>query len=285
MSVVKGDPTRRLNRQLRRTIANHQLFQAGDRVLVAVSGGKDSWTLLDLLETWRRGPLPIELVAVHLDQGQPGYDGAPLVAALQTRGVAFEILREDTHAVVVEKLTAGQTPCSLCSRLRRGILYSAAERLGANKIALGHHREDALETFLLNLLYAGRLQTLPPKYRTDDGRFEVVRPLVECAEADIRAHAAARAFPILPCGLCGSQEGLRREAMGTLLDQLEKSNPNVRAIMLNALGNVSPTHLMDRDLVRAWSARPADVRPALPAPERPRHARALPVLGSAAHDP
>ncbi len=280
MSAVSSAAARRLNRQLRRTIAEHELFESGDRVLIAVSGGKDSLTLLDLLEIWSRGPVSVELTAVHLDQGQPGYDGAPLQTFLEARGVDFEILREDTYSVVTQKLGPEQTYCSLCSRLRRGILYSAAERLGANKIALGHHREDALETFLLNLLYAGRLQTLPPKYRTDDGRFEVIRPLIECAETDIAAYAAERKFPILPCGLCGSQEGLRRDAMGELLSQLEQDNPSVRAIMLNALGNVSPTHLMDRDLVRAWSARPADVRPPGLLAERPRHARALPVVST-----
>ncbi len=280
MSVVKNGATRRLHRQLRRTIADHALLEPGDRVLVAVSGGKDSSTLLDLLETWSRGPISVELVAVHLDQGQPGYDGEPFRRFLEARGVAFEILREDTYSVVVDKLDRGQTQCSLCSRLRRGILYSAAERLGANKIALGHHREDALETFLLNLFYAGRLQTLPPKYRTDDGRFEVIRPLVECAEDDIAAHASEQRFPILPCNLCGSQPGLRRDAMGALLTELERHNPHVRAIMLNALGNVSPTHLMDRDLARAWRDRPSDIRPAVPAVARPAHARALPVWSS-----
>lgn len=280
MSAVRSAAARRLNRQLRRTIEAHELLSPGDKVLVAVSGGKDSLTLLDLLEGWTRGAPAVELVAVHLDQGQPGYDGAPLRRFLEARGVPFEILREDTYSVVVDKLEPGQTQCSLCSRLRRGILYSAAERLGANKLALGHHRDDALETFLLNLFYAGKLQTLPPKYRTDDGRFEVIRPLVECAERDIAAYAGERAFPILPCNLCGSQEGMRRDAMGALLSQLERDNPHVRAIMLNALGNVSPTHLMDKDLARAWKARPADVRPAPPAVARPAHARALPVVSS-----
>jgi tRNA 2-thiocytidine biosynthesis protein TtcA len=177
---------------------------------------------------------------------------------------------------VTEKLSENQTYCSLCSRLRRGILYTAAERLGCNKIALGHHRDDALETFLMNLFHAGRLQALPAKYTTDDGRFEVIRPLIECAETDIAAYAAEQGFPILPCNLCGSQEGLQREAMAELLTSLERKHPNLRAVMLNALGNVSASHLLDTDLVELQAKSP---RPRRTPTAQPRlHARALPVI-------
>src|SRR5690242_17511055 len=243
-----------------------------------MSGGKDSYTLFHLLtHLVPRLPFAVELVAVHLDQVQPGYDGSGLRAYLEASGWPFEILREDTYSVVTAHLPETATYCSLCSRLRRGILYTAAERLGCNKIALGHHRDDSLETFLLNLFYSGKLQAMPASYRTDDGRFEVIRPLIECAEADIAAFAAEQAFPIIPCNLCGSQEGLKRDAMTALLAQLERDHPHVRAVMANALRNVRPSHLLDRDVARAWAERAADVRPA-PAPvAREQHAAAEPV--------
>ncbi len=253
---------RRLYRQMRTTCERFELFAPGDRVLVGLSGGKDSYTLLDLLlQLTPRLPFDVEFVALHLDQVQPGHDPAPLVTWLQERGVRFEVVREDTYSVVTEKLPPGATYCSLCSRLRRGILYTAAERLGCNKLALGHHRDDALETFLLNLFYAGKLQAMPPRYRTDDGRFEVLRPLLGCAERDIARYAALRAFPILPCNLCGSQEGLRRQAMKRLLDRMEEGHPQVRGVMAAALGNVRPTHLLDRTLLAAWEAHGAEREP------------------------
>src|SRR5688572_22674764 len=247
--------------------------------MVAMSGGKDSYTLLHLLgKLVPRLPFTVELIAVHLDQVQPGYDGAGLRRWLEGSGVRFEILREDTYAVVTSQLDDQSTYCSLCSRLRRGILYSAAERLGCTKIALGHHRDDSLETFLLNLFYSGKLQAMPASYRTDDGRFEVIRPLIECAEADIAELAGAIAFPIIPCNLCGSQDGLKRDAMTALLAELEKSNPHVRSIMLNALRNVRPTHLLDRDVARAWAERDEAIRPATPSAPRTQHAAAQPVF-------
>jgi len=245
----------KLYRQVKKTCESYELLAAGDRILVAMSGGKDSYTLFHLLtKLVPRLPFRVELVAVHLDQAQPGYDGSGLRAHLEASGWPFEILREDTYSVVTSHLPETATYCSLCSRLRRGILYSAAERLGCNKLALGHHRDDTLETFLLNLVFGGKLQAMPASYRTDDGRFEVVRPLVECAERDIAAFAATCAFPIIPCNLCGSQEGLQRDAMTALLDQLERANPHVRAVMANALANVRPTHLLDRDVAIAWKA-------------------------------
>ncbi|MBL8679310.1 MAG: tRNA 2-thiocytidine(32) synthetase TtcA [Myxococcales bacterium] len=272
---------KRLSRQLRATCEDYALLAPGDRVMIAISGGKDSYSLLDLLTELRpQLPFAIELVAVHLDQAQPGYDGAPLVRWLDERGVRYEILREDTYSVVTSTLEPGSTYCSLCSRLRRGILYTAAERLGCNKIALGHHRDDALETFMLNLFYAGKMQAMPAGYVTDDGRFTVIRPLIECAEREIAEYARLREFPILPCNLCGSQEGLKREAMSEMLARLEKDNPHVRSSMLNALRNVRPTHLLDRDVARAWNDRDPSIRPAAEAPAREAHARAEPVLRS-----
>jgi len=251
-----------LLRQLKKTSEDYQLLEAGDRIMVAVSGGKDSYGLLYLLADLRtRLPFPVELVAVHLDQGQPGYDGTRLRAHLEAQAVPFEILREDTYSIVVEHVTDGGTYCSLCSRLRRGVLYLAAERLACNKIALGHHRDDALETFLMNLVYAGKLQSMPPKYKTDDGRFEVIRPLIQCEEKKLAEFSVEQSFPILPCNLCGSQDGLKRDRMTELLTQLEAEQPNVKSVMMAALGNVCPTHLLDRDLGRAWEER----HPSIPA--------------------
>ncbi|HEX4824984.1 MAG TPA: tRNA 2-thiocytidine(32) synthetase TtcA [Candidatus Polarisedimenticolaceae bacterium] len=262
----EAKPPERLRTDLARTVAKtiheHALLREGDRVLVAVSGGKDSYTMLDLLEEARRkSPVKFTLVAFHLDQAQPGYDGTALRAWLQASGVPFEIHREDTYSAVLadaEEHGGGRTYCRLCSRLRRGIMYSAAERLGCNKIALGHHRDDALETFLLNLLYAGRLQAMPPIYTTNDDKFEVIRPLIECAEDDIAAWAGAAGYPIVPCNLCGSQANLKRDAVAALLADLERRIPNVRSVMLAALGNVRPSHLLDREVAEAWAAKAAD---------------------------
>src|SRR3954464_15127990 len=262
----------RLSHDMRATCERYQLLAPGDRIMVAMSGGKDSYTLFHLLTRLiPRLPFAVELVAVHLDQVQPGYDGSGLRAYLEASGQPFEILREDTYSVVTSHLPETATYCSLCSRLPRAILYTAAERLGANKIALGHHRDDSLETFLLNLFYSGKLQAMPASYRTDDGRFEVIRPLIECAEADIAAFAAELAFPIIPCNLCGSQDGLQRDAMTALLAQLEQTNPHVRAVMANALRNVRPTHLLDRDVARAWAERAPDVRPTTQIAPRTKH--------------
>lgn len=248
---------KKLSRAMTAAVAEYGLLQEGDKVLVAISGGKDSYTMLDLLWSNRsRAPYRFDLVAVHLDQVQPGYDGRPLQQWLANFGAPYEILQEDTFSLVSELTREGGTPCAPCSRFRRGILYSAAERLGCNKIALGHHRDDALETFLMNLFYKGSLESMPPVYTTDDGRFQVIRPLIEIAEADIVAHARHAAYPILPCNLCGSIGGLRRDAMGALLTSLEQQHPHIRNVMLRALKNVRPTHLMDPQLLAAWQARP-----------------------------
>ena len=272
---------RLLYRQLKATSEAYELLAPGDHVMVALSGGKDSYSLLVLLGSLQeRLPFSIRLTAVHLDQAQPGYDGRPLAEWLAASGFEYEILSEDTYSVVIEHVKPGATYCALCSRLRRGILYSAAERLGCNKIALGHHRDDALETFLMNLFYAGKLQAMPPKYTTDDGRFQVIRPLLQCAEETIRTFAEEQRFPILPCNLCGSQPGLARDRMTQLLSELERDNPNLKSVMMAALANVSPTHLLDQDLVRAWQARPDEIRPAPEARTTVSHSAALPVASS-----
>ncbi len=258
---------RRLLRTMLRSVERYDLIGEGDHLLVAVSGGKDSYTMLDLLlHAQERAPIQFRLTAVHLDQGQPGYDGEPLRRWLQARGAPFEILHEDTYSIVKELTAEGGTYCAPCSRLRRGILYSAAERLGCNKIALGHHRDDTLHTVLLNMLYAGKLQAMPARYRTDDGRFEVIRPLIECSEREIAAHAAAAGYPILPCNLCGSQDGLKRREVASLLDGLEERIPDVRSSLLNALRNVRPTHLLDQEVAQAWAERDPQIRPRPAAP-------------------
>jgi tRNA 2-thiocytidine biosynthesis protein TtcA len=268
-----------LYRTLRQTCERYSLLVPGDRVAVAVSGGKDSMTLLLLLQQFVRSlPFHVELRALHLDQRQPGYDGRALVEWLRQRDVPFEILEEDTYSAVTAKLDAGQTYCSLCSRLRRGVLYTALERLQFNKLALGHHRDDGLETLLLNLFYAGKLQAMPAKYRTDDGLHEVIRPLIECSEATIAQFAAESEFPILPCNLCGSQPGLRRDRMKQLLDDLEREQPDVRSVMANAISNVRPTHLLDPDVQRAWSERDATIRPDAAPRATERRLAALPAL-------
>ncbi|MCU0698798.1 MAG: tRNA 2-thiocytidine(32) synthetase TtcA [Myxococcaceae bacterium] len=269
---------RRLLSKLTKTVHTYGLLQPGERVMVCLSGGKDSYTLLHLLDRLVRTlPFDVRLVAVHLDQRQPGYDGTPLARWLEARGHRFEVLSEDTYAVVKERMAAGQTPCATCSRLRRGILYTAAERLGCTAIALGHHREDTLETLLLNLVYTGKLQAMPASYVTDDGRFRVIRPLIACAEADIARFAALEGFPILPCTLCGSQPDLKREAMNQLLTSLEALNPRVRESMLAALGNVRPTHLLDADVAEAWRRRPEGLEAKSEAKSTPSRFPALPV--------
>jgi len=271
------DLERRLLRDVGRAVGDHGLIESGDRILVAMSGGKDSYALCVLLRALqRRAPIPFDLVAVHLDQGQPGYDGAPLARWLADSGVPYKVLHENTYAVVTEKIPEGKTYCSLCARLRRGILYGAASDLGCNKIALGHHRDDALETLLLNLFFGGKLASMPPRLTTDDGRFQVIRPLAYVAEADLIAFAGERQFPTLPCKLCGSQDEAQRKQMKALLNDLEARHPNVRQTMLAALSNVNPSHLYDRRLagveVRDASVPLSNLRRATAPAERERSA-------------
>ncbi|MBK8254621.1 MAG: tRNA 2-thiocytidine(32) synthetase TtcA [Polyangiaceae bacterium] len=235
-----------------RALTDFSMIEEGDRVMVAVSGGKDSYSLHALLaDLQKRAPVRFSLLAVNIDQGHPGYPGHILQRYMDERGFDFRMVREDTYSIVTDKIPEGKTYCSLCSRLRRGILYRLATELECTKIALGHHRDDAIVTLMLNLVFAGQLKAMPPKLLSDDGKHIVIRPLVYCAEDDLAAFAAEEAFPILPCDLCGSQENLQRKAISRLLADLDARSPGARANMLAALTNVRPTHLFDKDLWRA----------------------------------
>ena len=255
---------KRLRRLVGSAIADFGLIEAHDRVMVCLSGGKDSYGLLDVLVTLRdRAPLPFEIVAVNLDQKQPGFPADVLPRYLTARGVPFRIVEQDTYSVVKRVVPEGTTMCSLCSRLRRGVLYRVAGELGATKIALGHHRDDLLATFFLNLFFGGKLKTMPPKLVSDDGRHVVIRPLAYVRERDLARYAEAMAFPLIPCTLCGSQEDLQRKQVGAMLREWERKFPGRVESIFNALANVVPTHLLDRRLqnfgaVRATGAPAAD---------------------------
>jgi tRNA 2-thiocytidine biosynthesis protein TtcA len=238
---------KRLLRDVGRAIADFSLIEPGDRILVGISGGKDSFTLLHLLQQLQRSaPIGFSLLACNLDQGHPGFPAAALEGYLRGTGAEVLMLREDTYSIVKRLVPEGQTSCSVCSRLRRGILYEAAAQLGCTKIALGHHRDDLIESLLMSMLFAGKLRTMPPRLRSDDGRNVVIRPLCYAAESDIAAFAAEMKFPIIPCDLCGSQEHLQRKRVKKLLGELEREHPGVRASVLGAMGNVMPEHLLDR---------------------------------------
>jgi tRNA 2-thiocytidine biosynthesis protein TtcA len=247
----------RLLKKISRASIDFKLVEPGDRIMVAVSGGKDSYGMLHMLRLLKRKvPFDFELIAVNLDQGHPGFPGHLLEGWLEREGYAYRMLAQDTYSVVKANIPPGRTTCSLCSRLRRGILYTTAVEMGCTKIALGHHRDDLIETLMLNVLFAGQLKTMPPRLRSDDGRNVVIRPLSYCRESQLEALSQEQGFPIIPCDLCGSQENLKRKRVKRLIAELAEENDTVPGNIFAALGNVKPSHLLDKALREAVGMDP-----------------------------
>lgn len=240
---------KRLRRNVGQAIADFNMIEEGDKVMVCLSGGKDSFAMLDILMSLKAcAPIHFDLVAVNLDQKQPGFPEHVLPEYLSTLGIDFKIVEEDTYAIVKEKVPEGKTTCALCSRLRRGILYRTAQELGCTKIALGHHRDDILETLFLNMFYGGKLKSMPPKLVSDDGKNVVIRPLAYCKEKDLVRYAEVKAFPIIPCNLCGSQENLQRQAIKQMMQEWDRRFPGRLETMFTAIQDVIPSHLLDHKL-------------------------------------
>ena len=249
LSVNQNKLQKRLRRLTAAAVTDYNMIEEGDKVMVCLSGGKDSYTMLDVLMHLQKvAPIRFELVAVNLDQKQPGFPEHVLPAYLNELDIDYHILERDTYSVVQEKLAEGKTTCSLCSRLRRGNLYTCADEIGATKVALGHHRDDIVETFFLNMFYGGNLKAMPPKLLADDGRNVVIRPLAYCSEKDIQAYSDLCAFPIIPCNLCGSQENLQRKVVKAMLQSWEKETPGRVENIFRALRNVRPSQLADTTL-------------------------------------
>lgn len=240
---------KRLRRQVGNAIIDYDMIQDGDRIMVCLSGGKDSYTMLEILRNLQRNaPVDFELIAVNLDQKQPGFPEHILPEYLEEQGVRYHIIERDTYSVVKEKVPEGKTTCALCSRLRRGTLYGFAEEIGATKIALGHHRDDILETLFLNMFFGGSLKSMPPKLLSDDGRHIVIRPMAYVSEADSAAFSEAMDFPIIPCNLCGSQENLQRQNVKAMLNEWSARYPGRIESMFKAVTNIAPSQLADRTL-------------------------------------
>ena len=240
---------KRLRRNVGKAVADYRMIESGDRIMVCLSGGKDSYGMLDILINLRdNAPIEFELVAVNLDQKQPGFPTEVLPQYLDGLGVEYHIIEKDTYSIVTEKIAENRTYCSLCSRLRRGTLYGFAEKIGASKIALGHHRDDIVETLFLNMFYQGKLKAMPPKLLSDDGANMVIRPLAYCREADLQALAELRQYPIIPCNLCGSQDGLQRRVVKAMLRDWEREHPGRVETIFSAIKHVAPSQLADTAL-------------------------------------